>query len=192
MKYQTHTLLLLVFLLPALGATGCDSESAQRQDIIERYTGGEKKTVVTYSGSGENEKLILRKTFDIEGELFLIEDINNGVITEWPALHPELKTSEGLKNYFQGEWVYENKSEYTDKTLRTIFKIDGNTSTQMYTDGGVNVWTFQFYDDLSLEMIIPNEEQTAMFQVEPVTKDILKLKNITPKASPEIITLIKN
>jgi hypothetical protein len=191
MKHHTQSLLLIFSLLSVLAVTGCDREPNQRQEIIERYTGGEKKTVATYSGSGENEKLIMRKTFDSEGELLLIEDLSNGVITEWQALHPELKTSEGLKEYFQGKWEYENKPKYSDKTLRTIFKIDGNTSTQTYTDGEVNVWKFKFYDDFSLEMIIPNEVQTAMFQVEPVTKDILKLKNITLKASPDIITLKK-
>jgi len=189
MKNLSSVILFLLIASSVITLSGCDSAPVNRQEVIERFTGGEKRIVVTYVGSGANEKLILRQTFDADGDLVLLEDIEHGSIINWLELHPELKTSEGLKVYFQGEWVYEKKSKYSKEISKTIFQIEENTSTQTYTDGGVNVWKFKFNDDFLLEMIVPDEEKTIIFKVEPVSKSLLYLGSTMSGASSERLTL---
>lgn len=82
------------------------SKKKYREEIIERYSNGEKKIVVKYQGYGNNEKLIERKTYDENGELILLEDKFSNIKKTYVDMHPELMTKEGLLSYLQGEWDF--------------------------------------------------------------------------------------
>jgi len=129
MKNISLILIFLISVISALTLTGCNSEEKQRQEIIERYTGGEKKVVATYTGSGSEEMLTYRQTFSLGGDLVLLEDIEYGAVTDWLGLNPEVMTSAGLQEYLQGDWLWERENNVIE-----VLKIDGNAFNSITTD----------------------------------------------------------
>ena len=94
---------LIYILCLMIGVTACGQSS--REEIINRYPGGEKRTVATYRGSGADEQLIERTTYNIYGDLIRKENILKNTSKSWIQLNPKVQTANGLEEYLQGKWL---------------------------------------------------------------------------------------
>ena len=75
-----------------------------REDVIERYEGGEKKIVAVYEGAGVDEKLIERRTYDQDGTNILVENIPDGTSIGWAEINA-VASPDGLAESLKGEWT---------------------------------------------------------------------------------------
>lgn len=134
--------LLYGFLL-IIGITSCSNKPEFREEIIERYSGGEKKIVAQYSGKGIDERLVNRFTYDETGDLILKEDLQNNIKLDWNQLNPDVNTVIGLKNFLQGGWVSVRiewldefeLDEYTKKDLIVSLNVNKDKATLKSNDG---------------------------------------------------------
>jgi hypothetical protein len=116
--------------------SGCDQPP--REEVIERYEGGEKKIVAIYKGSGVDEQLIERRTYDPKGTTLLLENVTDGTITEWAELN-DVGTPAGLAKWLQGEWSgtdYIGRSfaiEFDRNRLVINFLSEDKAETYLYS-----------------------------------------------------------
>ena len=89
-----HTLLIIMVLLSSL------IFSQQREEIIERYSNGVKKSIVVYKGQGSKERLVKKL------EYYENEKIKSS--TDW---------KDGKPNGDFIEW-YENEQKYSEGTFK--------------------------------------------------------------------------
>ena len=92
--------LFVLAVLPFLSSCG----QSTREEVIERYEGGEKRVVAVYKGAGVDEQLIERRTYDAKGDAILVENIADGTTVEWTEINA-VATSKGLAEALQGEWT---------------------------------------------------------------------------------------
>ncbi|GEM_PF-2551163 len=109
---------LLAFSL--LMISSCGKEV--REEVTNRYEGGEKKVVVKYQGTGSEEKILERLTYSKSGELIKFEDLESDSVKNYIDLNPELQKAAGLKKYLQGTWHKELSS--SDDLKRIVFNAD--------------------------------------------------------------------
>ncbi|MDA7640569.1 hypothetical protein N8787_02935 [Opitutaceae bacterium] len=114
------TLMNVLGALSFLVVTSCSPSI--REEIIERFPGGEKKVVAVYSGSGIDENILERRTYDSRGDLMLIEDLVTGSSKDWHEIHA-VDTAYGMKAALQGIWYSPyGTAEFSD--MNCVFKIE--------------------------------------------------------------------
>lgn len=102
MKFNLPLVLIVILLV----IISCGD--ATREEVTKRYSGGEKKEVVKYEGSGSEEKILERFTYSINGELIKYENLVTDSVQNYIQLNNDLNSPKGLKKYLQGTWVKEN------------------------------------------------------------------------------------
>jgi len=99
--------LLILAVISILLLVACNN-APQRQEVISRFDGGQKKVVVTYVGVGSEELLSERQTYEVNGREILREIFTDGKVAAkvgFLELNPDMKTKSGLDSYLQGEWI---------------------------------------------------------------------------------------
>ncbi len=170
---KTRVLLAALFLLPI----SCAETS--REEVISRFEGGEKQVVAVYRGSGTNEQLVERHTYNSNGDLVLLEDLESGTTSTWQDLNPELDTPRGLQEAMQGDWysrfdldgvVIESHSSITGTDVVTVYQYDYlNLDDEFDFDTSV-AGTLEFLADRRVRMT-PDEDaaESLSFAVPTIT-----------------------
>lgn len=125
-------LLLIVFFY------SCKSDT--RTEIVDRWGNGSKKTLVTYKGTGENEKLLKENRYTSTGRLFMKINHISSDTTFYPSIHINFSDST-----YNGIWV--GVDFYVDSSGHKILESDLNNDTLMI-DGSYFIEK-QFTDDFS-------------------------------------------
>ena len=113
MKHLLYILCLFALLL-----------SEERTEVILRFPTGEKMVVVKYKGTGLDEEIIERYTFDIKGNVVQYEDLI------YTKRHPEILTIDGLKEYLLGYW--ESEYEIDGKKYNSYIRHTDSETTVIY------------------------------------------------------------
>lgn len=101
-RNRTASSVTLPLLVAICSIAGCGEPA--REDVIQRFAGGEKQVVAKYEGSGSDERMVERRTFDVSGELILLEYLESGQVLTWAELQTDLDTPDGLREAMQGAW----------------------------------------------------------------------------------------
>jgi len=138
---------IICIFLSSLLLIGCSSE--RREVVLERYDSGSKYIVAIYEGEGTDEQLIERRFYQESGKLGRIEDVLNDSTISYEELYPEISTSEGLREFLQGEWLGYRVIRYDDFSAVESyhFAFDGNTLTRTLAPrfcGVTSKWADQF------------------------------------------------
>jgi type VI secretion system protein VasI len=144
-----------------------------REEVLSRFDGGEKQVVAVYRGSGANEVLVERQTYDQSGELVLVEHLESGTTQTFIDLHPEVKNATGLSAFLAGEW-HEHKhssiGEAWESREHLRFRFAGATveaaaTYQLVSDGEVTEATdtlaVSYSDGLRLSMDVTEAERDS-------------------------------
>jgi len=116
-------------VLIVLSAVWCGCRAGEREQVLDRYMSGPKKTVAVYSGSGSDETLIERRTYSRSGHLIVVEDVQGGTTKNYIDLNDAY---DGLLDYLEdGSWSrsahvpsdVEGERAYLEESFRVV----GNT-----------------------------------------------------------------
>jgi len=110
---------ILIFLMPFILLNCGKKKIPTRQEIISRYSNGEKKIVVVYEGTGIDEKIIKRLSYNHKGKLELLENNINRVI-----------------DYFLNGQLVKRKQKHLEKNLFALIRED-TIETRLY----LNEWS---------------------------------------------------
>lgn len=135
-RYFTSSCLVAICIV----LQGCAKEP--RDEVISRHSGGEKQVVASYVGSGKNERLIERRTYDVDGELVLLEDLENGTQQTWVELNSRLESANGLRDALLGQWFAKNitmKGNREDLAIVREFAFD--------VESAIRTWSWKSSND---------------------------------------------
>ena len=105
-------LYVLLFAALALALAACGDST--REEVIERYNSGAKKTVAIYEGTGSEESLIERRMYSEGGDLIRVQNRQDGTAQGYLDLHAS--EYDGLLGFLsEGRWI---RSGMTDSDLK--------------------------------------------------------------------------
>lgn len=81
----------------------------KREVVLERYSSGAKYIVGVYEGTGSNEKFLQRQFYQENGKLGRVENMIEDSTVTYLDLYPDIKTSDGLKDFLNGSWFHVEK-----------------------------------------------------------------------------------
>jgi hypothetical protein len=128
-RHPNHTQLkrlAFLALLFAVSVLGFGCTAGEREEVLDRYDSGAKKTVAIYSGSGSDEKFIERHTYGEAGALIMVEDIQSGTTQNYIDLNDAYN---GLLGFLEGgTWNrsaevasdIEGERAYIEESLRVV------------------------------------------------------------------------
>lgn len=158
---------LAAILILAL-LVGCAESS--REEVLSRFDSGEKQVVGVYRGSGSNEALTERRTYDQNGTLILLENLEAGSRQTFVDLNPQLQTADGLADFLAGEWHEYRYSELFDGEEYFGLSFSGPNVEVTYgfydlSDGersqDTSVFSAEYFDGLRVSMEAAEEEKIA-------------------------------
>ena len=141
-----HTLLIIMVLLSSL------IFSQQREEIVERYSNGVKKSIVVYKGQGSKERLVKKLEYyeneKIKSSTDWKDGKPNGDFIEW--YYNGQKEGEGTFKFGEkdGGWTYYTENENRKYEVR-------------YTTGNIDLATFTDNLGQTYSGIPVNEEPKA-------------------------------
>lgn len=128
---DTRTAFFPVLLIPLLFVTACsgeqsteDAEPERREEVIERYEGGEKRVVAVYKGTGKEESLVERITYGPSGQRIKVENLAQDTTLTFEDLQTQYESADSLQAYLtRTAWINAGN------------EVDGESTT------GVDIYT---------------------------------------------------
>jgi hypothetical protein len=128
---DTRLAFLPVLLIPLLFVIACsgeqsaeNSEPETREEVIERYEGGEKRVVAVYEGTGKEETLVKRITYASSGQRIKVENLAKDTTLTFGDLQSQYAKGDSLQAYLtRTAWINAGN------------EVDGESST------GVDIYT---------------------------------------------------
>lgn len=164
-----------------------------REEVVNRYSTGEKELVVLYQGSGDNEIVLSKTWYHKNGFQIKYEASENGanITKDFGELNTDLSRADELFKYLSGKWVFwthsdeqELASSYRFNSIISeppLMEFSSNQSLTIHysEDDPVKERTFpiQLMDEYKYVMTVPNQEthKDMLIDVEIISPDAMKL-----------------
>lgn len=108
---MVRSIKVTVFAFVPVLLMGCGGDGGNvntREEVISRYSSGEKRVVAVYEGEGVNEEMTKRVTFSKEGEKIKIENKKEDKVRYYDQIKSDISSGSKLKEFMtDGAWVSE-------------------------------------------------------------------------------------
>jgi hypothetical protein len=106
---MVRSIKVTVFAFVSVLLMGCGGDGGNvntREEVISRYSSGEKRVVAIYEGEGVDEQLTERVTFSKSGERVKVENKEEDETKYYDQIHSELSDGDELREFLARDvWV---------------------------------------------------------------------------------------